>query len=360
MSIWKKLYLAWENKNCEEFNKYRSQLTDEDKNSPYFSYYESLRVKLCKDSTKNKKLLLKWKTIKCSSCWAPLTLSEYNKLQLEKLTSTNDQVEFICEYCWNKFYYSRKPFRTLFSWYKVWQKIKIKWQEYTLAGAIKYKWTYKESDGSWKLEYIEWIGYDKNWNIVYISESLAWDSEWVYKSLEYSKKVNFPFVIKSISSNNIDTTFWKKQVKELDEVNVVSIVWNVNKKYKIWEKVKLWKFDNYYLEEESWENHIERNLYEDINNPFTSILSNNPYWIAFDSALIIIFLLTVIYSPLLAQIIWLFILFFFMANESKKHSLEVFLIIIIFIIIITGVSLYNSPSWTYYSSRWSSSYWWGK
>jgi len=59
MSIWKKLYLAWENKNCEEFNKYRSQLTDEDKNSPYFSYYESLRVKLCKDSTKNKKLLLK-------------------------------------------------------------------------------------------------------------------------------------------------------------------------------------------------------------------------------------------------------------------------------------------------------------
>jgi len=52
MSIWKKLYQAYENKDCNTFKKLWYRLSAEDKNSPYFSKYQSLFSKLCPPSDK--------------------------------------------------------------------------------------------------------------------------------------------------------------------------------------------------------------------------------------------------------------------------------------------------------------------
>jgi hypothetical protein len=59
MSIWKQLYQARENKDCNTFNTLFNQLSDEDKSSPYFSYYASLKAKLCPQQNKKNKILLK-------------------------------------------------------------------------------------------------------------------------------------------------------------------------------------------------------------------------------------------------------------------------------------------------------------
>jgi hypothetical protein len=52
MSIWKKLYQAYENKNCKKFKQLWANLSENDKNSPYFSKYQSLYSKLCPPTDK--------------------------------------------------------------------------------------------------------------------------------------------------------------------------------------------------------------------------------------------------------------------------------------------------------------------
>ena len=52
MSIWKQLYQAYENKDCNTFKKLWTNLSEEDKNSPYFSKYQSLLAKLCPPDNK--------------------------------------------------------------------------------------------------------------------------------------------------------------------------------------------------------------------------------------------------------------------------------------------------------------------
>ena len=274
MSIWKQLYQAYEEKNCEKFNQLRKQLSHKEKNSPYFSYYASLKAKLCPQQNKKWKILLKWKTIKCPSCWAPLTLSDYNQEQIKELKNWAKQVIFVCNYCWNRFSYSKTPFKTIFTNYSVWDEINLNWKKYKLAWAVKYKWTYNEIwDSTWSLDYIEWLAYDDKWEIYYISESRAKDSRGTYDELEVSKKINFPFVVNNIYDSDIETDSWNKTVDEIDEVKVTSLIWELNKWYTIWETVKLWKFWNYNLEEEKWNNSIERNLYQDIKK--TDINKNN-------------------------------------------------------------------------------------
>ena len=265
MSIWKKLYQAYEEKNCEKFNQLRKQLSQKEKDSPYFSYYASLKAKICPQQNKKWKILLKWKTIKCPSCWSPLTLSDYNQEQIKKLKNWAKQVVFVCNYCWNSFSYSKTPFKTIFSWYSVWDEININWKNYKLAWAVKYEWTYNEIwDSSWTLEYIEWLAYDDKWEIYYISESRSKDNWWTYDELEISKKTNFPFVIKNTHNSSIETDSWNKNIDEIDEVKVVSLIWELNKWYKIWENVKLRNFWQYNLEEEKGDNSIERNLYKNV------------------------------------------------------------------------------------------------
>jgi predicted RNA-binding Zn-ribbon protein involved in translation (DUF1610 family) len=71
--------------------------------------------------------------LKCPSCGAPLILTEYNKFQILKLKEGADTVKFICGYCGEEFYYSRKPFKTIFSGYKVGQEVEVKGGKYKLA-----------------------------------------------------------------------------------------------------------------------------------------------------------------------------------------------------------------------------------
>jgi hypothetical protein len=52
MTIWQKLYQAYQEKDCEKFEELRKTLSNKDKDSLYFSYYESLRVKICSENTK--------------------------------------------------------------------------------------------------------------------------------------------------------------------------------------------------------------------------------------------------------------------------------------------------------------------
>jgi len=359
MSIWKQLYQAYQEKNCQKFENLWKQLTKEDKSSPYFSYYASLKAKLCPQQNKKWKILLKWKVIKCPSCWAPLTLSDYNKEQIKKLKDWTIQVTFICNFCWNKFSYSKTPFKSIFSNYSIWDEVKINWKKYKLAWAVKYKWTYNETwEWTWRLEYIEWLAYDKKWEVYYISESRSKDFYWTYDEFEVSKKVNFPFVIQDISYSEIETNKWIEQIDETDEVKVISLIWELNKSYKIWEKVKLWKFQNYNLEEETRNNYIERNLYK---NVFVK-----EFW---DNTRIKYDMQEIEYNNYIIKAVLTILLF-------------LFLFYILFNIFIVNfmksiVSSLPSSSWGYYSSsslssssssyssssyssRGSTSYWWGK
>ena len=364
MTIWEKLYQAYEEWNCEKFKEYRTQLTEEDKKSPYFLYYEKLRVKLCKEQVKSK-ILLKWKVIKCPSCGAPLTLTEYNKLQIKKLTQWAQQVTFVCGYCWNEFVYSRKPFKTIFSGYKVGQEIELKWKKYKLAGAVKYEWKYEEDGSKWDLKYIEWTAYDEKWNIYYISESRAKDSRWIYDEYEISQKVNFPFLIQWINQNEILTNKNNYNIDEYDEVEVKSVIWQVNKWYKIWEKVRLWKFWDYNLEEEKGKKTVERNLYKNVSNKKVKTQKNVTYDAdnSEDSNLLTFALITLRISVVICPVSlvgWLVLIFSYLVTERKeiKNILAIVWFILFFMIIFMCSDWWGS--WWGYSSWWWSSYWGGK
>jgi len=267
MSIWKQLYQAYENKDCNLFKKLWSNLSNEDKNSPYFSKYQSLFSKLCPTSNKKWKILIKWKTIKCPHCWANISKSSFNLESIKKLKQGQRNITFICNNCWTKFSWTKTPFKSIFSNYSIWQEIKIKWDTYKLAWAIKYIWKYNENWEWWgKLKYIEWLAYNKKWELFYISESRATDIEWIYEEIEISKKINFPFVIKNYDNYYITTDWWNYNIKEIDEVQVLEVFWEVNKSYKIWERIQIYNFQNYSLEIEATNNGIERNLYQKVNS----------------------------------------------------------------------------------------------
>jgi len=369
MTIWEKLYQAYEEWNCGKFKEYRTQLTEDDKKSPYFLYYEKLRVKLCKEQVKSK-ILLKWKVIKCPSCGAPLTLTEYNKLQIKKLTQWAQQVTFVCGYCWNEFVYSRKPFKTIFSGYKVGQEIELNWKKYKLAGAVRYSWKYEEWWESWKLKYIEWLAYDEKWNIYYISESRAKDSRWVYDEYEISQKINFPFLIQWINQNEILTSKNNYNVDEYDEVEVKSVIWQVNKWYKIWEKVRLWKFWDYNLEEEKGENTVERNLYKNVsakkikseNIKTTNYKFSNEEEQNLVGFSIFVLLILLSICPMAIFFFLFLVLFYLTAKNKTIKNIIIFIWIISFVMVFLFCVQWSwgSYSWWSYSSWWWSSYWGGK
>jgi len=298
MSIWKELYQAYEEKNCDKFKKLWKNLTEEDKKSLYFSKYQSLYSKLCPPSDKKWKILLKWKVIKCPHCGSWISKSEFNLESIKKLKKWIKQIDFVCNYCGTKFTWSKKPFKSIFSDYSVGKKIEIDLIEYKIAWWVKYKGKYYEEGSWWILEYIEWLAYDEKWEIYYIAESRAKDDEWVYDSLEMSKKVSFPFLIKKYDSRKIYVENGSYSVKEVDDVEVVEVYGEVNKWYKIWEKVKIYNFDDYSLEIEKTENGVERNLYKKawINN-----ITNNNWSIS---------------SYIFFIIVWLFIIFPFTKNMT--------------------------------------------
>ena len=283
MSIWKQLYQAYENKDCNTFKQLWSNLSPEDKNSPYFSKYQSLYSKLCPPSDKKWKILLKWKTIKCPHCGAWISKSTFNLESIKKLKEWTKQVDFVCNYCWTKFTWSKKPFKNIFSDYTVGKKVEINWNTYKIAWWVKYKWWYHETwEWNGKLEYIEWLAYDKKWELFYISESRAQNNEWTYDEIEISKKVNFPFVIEDYDNYNIKTNKWDYLTKEIDTVRITEIYGEVNKWYKIWEEITIYNFEDYSLEIEKTENWIERNLYQRVNTkiPFNiwSLVNSDKIW----------------------------------------------------------------------------------
>ena len=367
MSIWNNLYESYKNKNCEEFKKYWSQLTEDDKKSTYFSYYSSLKSKLCPQENKKGKIMMKWKVIKCPSCGSPLTLSEYNKEQIKKLKNGEKQVEFICNYCWNKFIFSDKPFKSLFSDYAIWKEIEIEWKKVKISWAVKYKWKYIENDGWWKLTYIEWLAYDENGEIYYLSESLAEDYEWVYKSTEITKKVNFPFLIKYISRYSVETDKWSYLVKEYDEVKVIQVYWNVNKGYKIWENIKLYNFWGYTLEIEKTENGVERNLYKKVSKWFIedNLWWDSDIWNIFKYSLLffIIFSLTSWFKLKCIFIFWLiWNIFLFSSKDNRNINSFIWIAFVLGYISLVMCNSWFGGSWWYsWGSSWgSSSYGGGK
>jgi len=381
MTIWEQLYNAIQEKDCETAKKLFNSLTLEDKESPYFLKYAQLLAKFCPQKDKKNQIFLKLNLIKCPSCWAFLTFSPYNQYQFEKLKSGADSVVFVCNYCGNKIAYSKKPFKTIFTDYSVGKEVKIGLNKYTLAWAVRYEGNYLEWNEKWKLKYIEWLAYDKNWEIYYISESRAILNGENYDELEVSRKVDFPFVIKKILTDKIDTSDWTKSVEEYDEVKVVSVLWDVNKQYKIWEKVKLWNFSKYALEEETNGEYVERNLYEnvflnDYYNPLSNVFwKDYPNLLSWDRdlgwdvtsyiSLIFLSLVLLLSFNLKCIFLWLPItLFSFFLVTDKKFSIKNILVTLALslvfsvIICLLIVSLWGSSSswgWSYSSS---SSYWW--
>ena len=363
MSIWNKLYDAYKNKDCKQFQEYWKWLSKKEKESQYFWYYSKLKNEICpQQEEKQQKILLKWKTIKCTHCGSPLTLSEYNKEQIKKLKNGAWQVEFMCSSCWVKFVYTKRLFKTIFTKYKVWQEIEIDWKKYKLAWAVKYKWNYKEWSEWWSLEYIEWLAYDKKWELFYISESRAKDGYWTYDELEISQKINFPFAITNITWTTVYTDQWDYDIGEIDEVKVVSVIWDLNKTYKIWEKIKIYSFEKYSLEEERWTNSIERNLYKTIStnsvNNVWVIQDSSNYRITDNDRLPIVFWWLIYLWPLLAFLfieyviyiivlsLFLFVLYKFSKSKLwKKYNLGnvyIYLWILVFFLI-----------WWYYSLRYA-------
>ncbi len=281
MSTWSKIYQAYEEKNCEQLKKLFWQLTEKDKESPYFSEYWSLYVKQCWEKKQKWKISFKWKNIKCPHCGSSITKSIYNNESIKKYIQNwkKWEVELICNYCGTKFLWSPTKFKSLFTDYKIGQEVEINSKKYKISWWVKYRWNYLEDGEYGSLEYIEWLAYDEKWELFYISESLATDDEWeIYKDIEVSQKVNFPFVVKTYNSVSVKTDKWNFLVNEYDEVEVVAVSWEVNKSYKIWEKIKIYAFRDYNLEIERWENNVERNLYKNIyEEDFNDLFSSN--WI---------------------------------------------------------------------------------
>lgn len=369
MSIWNNLYEAYKEKDNNKFDEYWAKLTEEDKKSTYFSYYYSLKNKISPDTKKKWKIMIKWKVLKCPNCGSKLELSDYNRKQINKLKNGEKQVNFICTYCWTNFSFSDKPFKSLFSDYSIWKEVEIEKKKLKISWAVRYKWTYMESDGWGKLEYIEWLAYDKNGEIYYISESIATDNEWwIYKGTEITKKVNFPFLVRSISIYNIKTDKWDYSVKEYDQVKVVQVYWNVNKWYKILEKVELYNFSNYTLEIERTANWVERNLYKKVNNwLFSSGWGSSNTWkiLLYTWILFVILFLITWFNFLCAFFLWIIWTIILLWNKEKL-DITTFIWMLFVVIYITfmicHISWWWSSWWGSYgwSSWWSSSYWGGK
>jgi len=395
MSIWNNLYQAYEKKDCESFKKYFYALTEEDKKSPYFSYYASLKSKLCPQENKKGKIMMKWKVIKCPSCGSPLTLSEYNKEQIKKLKNGEKQVEFICNYCGEKFVWNVKPFKSLFTSYAIWKEVTIKLKKYKIIGWVKYKWTYEEEWILWGLEYIEWLAINEKWNIIYIAESVSLENGKRYTDIEISQKIDFPFTVKYYDKNNIETSKGIFEVDEYDDMEVVKVAWDVGKWYTIWERVKLYNFDKYILEEEKTKNWIERNLYvnyysqdlydkKGLNDIYTSMwkyaFKTSDYVFYIQSLIIFVFFFLISWYNLWWAF-WSLIAYTLVLRNLKddyytdpeKVFTSEFIIKFLMILVVFGFYHYTlylvSDEWFYSwhysyvsssSSRWSSSYGWGK
>ncbi len=364
MSIWKELYQAYENKDCNKFKVIWTNLSDEDKNGPYFSKYQSLYSNLCPSSNKKWKILLKWKTIKCPHCGSGISKSTFNLESIKKLKQWAKIINFVCNYCGTDFTWSKKPFKTIFSDYTVWKEIKIKWNTYKLSWAVKYKWTYKEIwEWGWYLKYVEWLAYNEKWELFYISESRSKDDYWTYDSIEISKKVNFPFVIFNYDDYSIKTNLWTFENKETDTIKVSEIYGEVNKSYKIWEEIKIYNFQDYSLEIEATDNGIERNLYQRVwkiksnQKEHTSetwdisdkLWIDNNFW-AID---VIFFILSLIICPYLFLLS--IILIFISHKSDMTDKLASYFRILLIMFIICKSSWWW---WSYRGGGYSSSSWW--
>jgi len=333
MSIWNKIYQAYKDKNCSKLKNLFLNLTQEDKNSPYFSEYWSLYVKQCWEKNEKWKISFKWKNIKCPHCGASITKSVYNNESIKRFLQNGKkwEIDLICNYCGTKFTWSGRKFKSLFTDYAIWKEVEISGKKYKIAWWVKYKGKYYEEWEVGRLTYIEWLAYDEKWELFYISESIAIDYEWeTYKDIEISKKVNFPFVIKEYNSSSIETDDWNFWVSESDEVEVIAVSWEVNKAYKIWEKVKLYAFSNYNLEEEKWTNNIERNLYQNVyyednnNSIFWSSGSNlkEKIWENGGILLIVWYVLFAIFPIILILLLVIVVIYYFLPNKYKDFVVQ--------------------------------------
>ena len=338
-SLVQDIYNAYKNKDCAKMHGLLLELEKKDPNNPYLQKYKKLFSDICNKktlSTKKSKVKIWWKTIKCPHCWNYLRMNDkIKKTYLDYKQWKTSQLEFQCEYCWTKFVWNKTPVKPIFLSRKnvnIWKNIEIDNKIYRISSIVQYKWKRAESDEIWNLKYNEYLLVDKNWDIKYLSESLAtwyWGSE---EETELSWKVIPPFQILEITPSFIKTNKWNLTIKEVDKVKVKKIFWENTKSYTIWENIILYYFsynwEDYILEKEGSSTQQEVWIYKRkyvnlskynkvVNNHFQN-LSN--------------------FSELSKNIIILISIFFLINNIFNISSLIIklfFLWILIYIIILS-------------------------
>ena len=277
--VLKELNDVYTSKDCMKMRKLLDEAVLLDPKNIYLDKYEKLYDSICWKEIDGKmikwgKLIkFKWRTIKCTHCGANVWMSTINKIIVEDyLTKKTKELKFRCKNCNTNFVWKPVTLPSLFSDIRVWEKKEFNWVKYNVTWWVKYKGKWKEKTNIWDLTYIEWLLVDPKGEIMYFSESKAdwsedWES-WVEKETEFSCKAIPDFDILELTDNNIKTSVWEFPIKEIDDVKVVSIIWENSKSYTIWEKVKTYSFLQdwlqYILEKEESGTQREINLYKTV------------------------------------------------------------------------------------------------
>lgn len=203
------------------------------------------------DKRKNRRYWTKLAKIKCTKCRATISLSSFPKSTKKLLEEWRyDNLEFICPYCSAKNVLAKdRPQTDL--WYTAWREIDIinSWS-YKIAWCVEYVWKWQEWLEVWDLRYLEWASYDKEWKIIYLSESQAKDQFYNEKELSLSEKRIPDFEIKNLTDKWIQIWEIFFPFDEINSVEVKTVYWENTKKYMIWEVIFLWYFSY------SWKNYV--------------------------------------------------------------------------------------------------------
>lgn len=279
--IIQELYVAYIDKNNFLMKELIEKWKSIDLNNPYIKKYEVLYDKLVNPTQNNispdnnlNKIL--WKTIKCTNCWSNLSLSEKNKIEIEKWQSP---FKFECIYCNSNFFWNSKWFKSLYLNISVWSSIEIESKKYKVSGWVRYSWSWS-TNKTWDLDYIERTLVDNSWDIYYLSESKAfWDEfgeKWIECETEISRKIIPEFKLWNFNDKEIFINDLSIPITEKCSIFVVEIYGENSKSYTIGEEVSTYKFNyswkNYIFEKEKTKSQNEIWIYHtwktDIDNDF--------------------------------------------------------------------------------------------
>ena len=248
--------------------KINDEILAEDPNNVYAKKYSSLlNEKTIPTWNKDKKVIVKWKKLKCPHCVSAIWFSSLTEEQREKIKEKKyNNLEIKCPYCHTKFVLQSKKANSMIG-LKVWDFATIDNVKYRTTGYVEYEWKWHEWGYSDKTWYLEWILLWEDNSYYYFSEWYSID-EWSREyEFELSNKIIPPFSLKpNYDSNKIEIDWKNVNIKWHCDLKVKSLYWENSKIYTNGESVSLYEFNHsgqsYVIEKESSWRQVESWIYK--------------------------------------------------------------------------------------------------